>query len=332
MLLVIVIDNETATIDISENDDLEVLKQIIQIQCQVDTEEQLLFYNDRLLEPMQFATLSSYGLQEGDIIIVQRGERPQSRSLSLSDIPNNVTPEALIEMMRSNPHLMRQLEGTDSEMASLIATGDVVKVRTLMMSRYMKGHKAVFEREQELSRIAADPDSEESQRKMLEEIERGNIQENMNMAMENLPEAFARVCMLYINVEVNDTPIQAFVDSGAQMTIMSKSCAERCNLLRLLDTRYVGEARGVGTQKICGRIHIAQIKIGTTFLAVSITVLEHSDVEFLFGLDMLKRHRCAIDLATNTLRIDGSGGPENIPFLDESQLVLKDDSNMKTDS
>ena len=43
----------------------------------------------------------------------------------------------------------------------------------------------------------------EVQKRIAEEIERKNIDENMTMAMEQNPESFAQVVMLWINLKVN---------------------------------------------------------------------------------------------------------------------------------
>jgi DNA damage-inducible protein 1 len=55
---------------------------------------------------------------------------------------------------------------------------------------------------------------------------------------------------------------------------MSRSCAERCNLLRLMDDRFKGMAVGVGSATILGKIHMVQLKAGDHYLPVSITVLD----------------------------------------------------------
>lgn len=59
--------------------------------------------------------------------------------------------------------------------------------------------------------------------------------------------------------------------------------------MRLVDKRAAGTAVGVGTCKILGKIHAAEIQIEKKFITCSFTVIENNGVEFLLGLDMLKR-------------------------------------------
>lgn len=186
---------------------------------------------------------------------------------------------------------------------------------SVLRKQYMEKQQ---KEQQKMKLLTSNPFDSEAQRLIAEEIRQKNIEANMEAAIEYNPEIFGTVIMLYINCKVNGYPVKAFIDSGAQATIMSTAAAERCNIMRLVDTRWAGIAKGVGIQKIIGRIHMVQIQIENDFLTSSFSVLNEQPMDMLLGLDMLKRHQCSIDLKNNVLIIGTTG--TQTPFLTESEL------------
>ncbi|XP_041809126.1 protein DDI1 homolog 2 isoform X2 [Chelmon rostratus] len=224
-------------------------------------------------------------------------------------------PSLLQQMLLSNPHELSLLKERNPPLAEALLSGDLERFTKVLQEQQQDRAK----REQERIRLlTADPFDLEAQAKIEEDIRQHNVEENMTIAMEEAPESFGQVVMLYINCKVNGHPVKAFVDSGAQMTIMSQACAERCNIMRLVDRRWAGIAKGVGTQKIIGRVHLAQVQIEGDFLPCSFSILEDQPMDMLLGLDMLKRHQCSIDLKKSVLLI-GTTGTET-RFLSEAEL------------
>ena len=200
----------------------------------------------------------------------------------------SVDPSVIREMLLADTHQRSMLRERNPPLSQALESGDPQQFVAVFnqQKKAREEHEALRRR-----MVQADPLDIEAQQKIAEEIQQANINSNMEAAMEFSPESFGQVTMLYINCRVNGQPVKAFVDSGAQMTIMSVACAERCNIMRLLDRRWAGLAKGVGTQKIIGRVHVAQIQIEQVFLASSFAVLESQPMDMLLGLDMLKRHQ-----------------------------------------
>ena len=203
----------------------------------------------------------------------------------------NIDPLVLREVLLSDSYQRSLLKDRNPPLSQALESGDAQKfVRAYNEQKRMRAEQVALRQRM----IQADPLDVEAQQKIAEAIKQENINLNMETAMEFAPESFGQVTMLFINCFVNGHPVKAFVDSGAQATLMTAECAEKCNIMRLVDQRYAGLAKGVGTQKIIGRIHVTQIQIEDVFLASSFSVLESQPMDMLLGLDMLKRHQVRI--------------------------------------
>uniref|UniRef100_A0A1A8G7V7 DNA-damage inducible protein 2 n=1 Tax=Nothobranchius korthausae TaxID=1143690 RepID=A0A1A8G7V7_9TELE len=246
----------------------------------------------------------------------QRATQPSAPMTFRGPAPQGLDNPALLQqMLLTNPHELSLLKERNPPLAEALLSGDLERFTKVLLEQQQDRAK----RDQERIRLlTADPFDLEAQAKIEEEIRQHNVEENMTIAMEEAPESFGQVVMLYINCKVNGHPVKAFVDSGAQMTIMSQACAERCNIMRLVDRRWAGIAKGVGTQKIIGRVHLAQVQIEGDFLPCSFSILEDQPMDMLLGLDMLKRHQCSIDLKKSVLVISTTGTETR--FLSESEL------------
>ncbi|KAL8453588.1 hypothetical protein Emag_001807 [Eimeria magna] len=172
------------------------------------------------------------------------------------------------------------------------------------------------ERRRRLLVVQQDPLSLEAQQFLLDQLHEERVNENYSMAREHLPEGFGQVCMLYVHLEINGVPCKAFVDSGAQQSILSLAFAESCSLSSLIDKRFAGLALGVGQAPIIGRVHLAPLKIGSKYCPCSFIVLDDDKMQMMLGLDMLKRYQMVIDLKKNALIVED----EEIPFLSEAEI------------
>ncbi|KAL2109227.1 hypothetical protein VUR80DRAFT_2814 [Thermomyces stellatus] len=218
------------------------------------------------------------------------------------------SPTSRQELQRQNPELAAALENPQ-------------RFAQLVNEDIAREERQRFQRQELIRGLNDDPFDVDKQRQIEEMIRQERVMENLQNAMEHAPEVFGRVHLLYVNVMINGTTVKAMVDSGAQATVMSPRCAEKCNIMRLVDKRFSGVARGVGTANIIGRVHLYEIKIGNLFLPCSFTVMEGKSVDLLLGLDMLKRHQATIDLARDKLIIQGA----EVPFLSEAEVPKEEE-------
>ncbi|KAL7066040.1 UBA/TS-N domain-containing protein [Cryptosporidium serpentis] len=314
-MLINILNNTSGAIvslDLSSDTTIGILKSLVACELKISASSLQIIYNGKNLTNEQ-STLKNYSIENGDILVVNlTGELFGETQNNTSQVSHEILASNLLDRARLDESIARTLINANPEFQNAIETNNIERFLILLQNEFQKRVQPL---NSTIRNTPLDPLNPEFQRLIEEEVRMRNVNETLEMAQEHLPESFAQVHMLYVNIEVNGILIKAFVDSGAQTTIMSKKCAEKCNLVRLIDNRFQGIAHGVGTSKILGKIHMAQMKVGQTFFSASFTILEEGGVDFLFGLDLLRRHQCCIDLKKGILSI----GNEQVLFLSESE-------------
>lgn len=182
------------------------------------------------------------GMPDFSQIKVPKPGQPSTSSSASSSRSGENDPAYIRDMLRANPDQLALLKQNNPRLAEALDASfeefSKVKARakrrgrciwnivgSFILTQVLKEQQeARAKRELERIRmLTADPFDMEAQRLIAQEIENKNVEHNMELAIEHNPESFGTVIMLYIDCKVNGHPIKAFVDSGAQATIMSQA-------------------------------------------------------------------------------------------------------------
>lgn len=138
------------------------------------------------------------------------------------------------------------------------------------------------------------------------------IHDNYLKAYTEIPHTFISSKMIHMTVKINNVDVKFLVDTGAQISILPLSVASACNLNHLIDEQYSGELKGVGTDKIMGRIHYVEIQLPCGIYPCGLTVCKNDSMVPLLGIDMMRNLGLTLDFMKNKITFDN--GKYEIPF------------------
>ncbi|KAJ8908017.1 hypothetical protein NDN08_008114 [Rhodosorus marinus] len=296
-------------LEVHEDMEVGILRELVSIEYSIPVDKQKLTFEGKALSS---GTLKDNNVQNDSMIFVEKEEA--MRGPAPAEGPMGVpAADQMLQSFSTDPRL-KQLARNYPELQRAVDSGNAPAV-----AQFLERMKSEA---QSTPQFEGGEMSAEAQKYIAEQIQRENIEKNLHDAIEFNPEAFAKVVMLFVKAEVNGNQAIAFIDTGAQSTIISLECARRLGIERLIDKRFQGVAKGVGSAKILGRVHSTVLKIEDQFLQCTFTVLEGMSYDIILGLDMLRKHSVVVDVGANRLRIHNS----SISFLPEKDIP----SNMRT--
>ena len=130
------------------------------------------------------------------------------------------------------------------------------------------------------------------------------IDESYQLAMDTIPESFIPVKILYIKGKINNKEIDIFIDTGAQVSIMSLSMAKELGVDFLIDHFCEGKLIGIGTKNMSGKIHYLDIQLDNFNLPCSFTIIDNNDINIMLGLNSMLSIGCILDLKNKKMKFN----------------------------
>jgi DNA damage-inducible protein 1 len=130
------------------------------------------------------------------------------------------------------------------------------------------------------------------------------VDENYQLAMDTIPESFIPVKMLYIKGKINNKEIDIFIDTGAQVSVMSLSMAKELGVDFLIDHFCEGKLVGIGTKNMSGKIHYLDIQLDNFNLPCGFTIIDNDGIKIMLGLNSMLSMGCILDLKNKKMKFN----------------------------
>ena len=171
-------DGRVASLEVADDETVENVKALVEVELGIAGASQQLIHNGAVALP-NASTLQAAGVKDQDMLLV--------REQGLESLPLN-NPAAMVQMLRGNPALLQKLRETNADLAAACEAGDVARVRAVLLQVQLANGAAqkAAETLEQARLAAADPFDMEAQARIAENIQRENVNANMEQAMEHM--------------------------------------------------------------------------------------------------------------------------------------------------
>jgi hypothetical protein len=170
---VIVVCEETVdpiVIEVPDDGDSDIFIQLVMAESGKNIQQYFLQVENRVIRPG--FKLIDLGVSDGSVVNLVRSVSSNMpiTQMSIFDVPHDITPEALLTVVASNPHLLSQYQHSDPELALCLSTNNLPNLRGLFMKRHMARHKQMFEQRRNIQTLDEDPMNPDVQKKIEEAV------------------------------------------------------------------------------------------------------------------------------------------------------------------